>query len=493
VVQGGHDPRRFAADLLDRVRDLIILAAVPGAGHTGLLDAPADRLEKMAGQAGRFGQAELARSAEILSDGLIQMRGTTSPRLLLELMCAQVLLPGASTGEKALLSRLERLERRLETVPEGQPAAPGAGPPAASTAPARPAPAQDRPAATGRRSAPDGRADEDRSAPEQERSAGPGSGPAPGRRPATEAPDHAAGEVAAAESAAASVMPVRRAEPARPGAVDADTLRERWPDVLEAVKGQRRIAWMLLSPASVESLEGNVLTVAFLKEGEAKGFASSGCDQVLAGVLGTLLGLNVRVRAIVGTGAGPGTRGAARSATSEAAGGHGPGVTPTASGGLADGPGAPAAAPNASATGIDTSSARPEPAPDAGGSPGPGEPPDQAAPHAPAATGPEAQNAAGVPLPRGAEPPTGSAPTGGAPTGGAATGGARTGGGAGRRAGRKQHPDAAGTAPAAPNPGFDEEEWPDDAGPAGGAAGPTGMELIQRELGGKVIEELEEP
>ncbi len=114
VVQGGHDPRRFAADLLDRLRDLIILGAVPGAGQTGLLDAPADRLEKMSDQAGRFGQAELARAAEILSDGLIQMRGTTSPRLLLELMCAQVLLPGASTGEKALAARLERLERRLD-------------------------------------------------------------------------------------------------------------------------------------------------------------------------------------------------------------------------------------------------------------------------------------------------------------------------------------------------------------------------------------------
>ncbi len=133
VVQGGHDPRRFAADLLDRLRDLIILGAVPGAGQTGLLDAPADRLEKMSDQAGRFGQAELARAAEILSDGLIQMRGTTSPRLLLELMCAQVLLPGASTGEKALAARLERMERRLDGLGSGEissgPAAGASGPP----------------------------------------------------------------------------------------------------------------------------------------------------------------------------------------------------------------------------------------------------------------------------------------------------------------------------------------------------------------------------
>ncbi len=114
VMEGGHDPRRFAADLLDRFRDLIVLAAVPGAGQTGLLDMPADRLDRMTEQAGRFGQAELTRAAGIISEGLIQMRGATSPRLLLELMCAQILLPAASSGEKALLVRLERLERRLE-------------------------------------------------------------------------------------------------------------------------------------------------------------------------------------------------------------------------------------------------------------------------------------------------------------------------------------------------------------------------------------------
>jgi len=117
VVEGGHDPRRFAADLLDRLRDLIILAAVPGAGQSGLLDAPADRLERMAEQAGRFGQAELTRAAEIISDGLIQMRGTTSPRLLLELMCAQMLLPAASTGEKALLARRRRPGGRGSAAP----------------------------------------------------------------------------------------------------------------------------------------------------------------------------------------------------------------------------------------------------------------------------------------------------------------------------------------------------------------------------------------
>ena len=113
VVEGGHDPRRFAADLLDRLRDLIILAAVPDAGETGLLDIPADRLDRMRQQAASFGRAQLTRAAEVISAGLVEMRGATSPRLLLELMCAQVLLPGAGSGEQALLARLETLERRL--------------------------------------------------------------------------------------------------------------------------------------------------------------------------------------------------------------------------------------------------------------------------------------------------------------------------------------------------------------------------------------------
>src|SRR5690349_17770332 len=124
VIEGGHEPRRFAADLLDRLRDLIVLAAVPDAAASGLLDLPPDRAELMARQADRFGQAGLARAAEIVSTGLDQMRGATSPRLLLELTCAQVLLPTAATDEKALLARLERLEKGTSAAPRQVPPSP---------------------------------------------------------------------------------------------------------------------------------------------------------------------------------------------------------------------------------------------------------------------------------------------------------------------------------------------------------------------------------
>jgi DNA polymerase III subunit gamma/tau len=113
VAEAGHDPRRFASDLLERLRDLIVLQQVPDAAAKGLLDVPADQLERMSAQAERFGPATLSRCADIVHTGLVDMRGTTAPRLLLELICARMLLPGAEDSTGALLQRLERMERRL--------------------------------------------------------------------------------------------------------------------------------------------------------------------------------------------------------------------------------------------------------------------------------------------------------------------------------------------------------------------------------------------
>ena len=148
VIEGGHEPRRFAADLLDRLRDLIVLAAVPDAAEIGLLDLAPDRAELMARQAQRFGQAGLTRAADIVNTGLDQMRGATSPRLLLELTCAQVLLPGAATDEKSLLARLERLERGAppQGVPQAPPRAPHSAPAPDNTERARPPAPPTRPA-----------------------------------------------------------------------------------------------------------------------------------------------------------------------------------------------------------------------------------------------------------------------------------------------------------------------------------------------------------
>jgi DNA polymerase-3 subunit gamma/tau len=377
VMEGGHDPRRFAADLLDRFRDLIVLAAVPGAGQTGLLDMPADRLDRMTEQASRFGQAELTRAAEIISEGLIQMRGATSPRLLLELACAQILLPAASAGDKALLVRLERLERRLEggqAAPSGAvagggpvPAAPGsAGPmpaasaplgPAASVSPApaaaAPSAARSRPAASPATAAPSDTvaspgtvaSSGTAASPTPAVSSGPSAPPAgaassarpaaptpgdapapsrPGRPPSSRAEASAAPGTASPGSAASAPAPSPNAAPASssaatppaasspaaaapaapgghpaPGASsEVDALRQRWPEILEAVKGKRRVAWMLLSNATVHSVEDGVLTMLFPREGDAKGFATSGADRDLTSVLTSVTGLTLRIKAM---------------------------------------------------------------------------------------------------------------------------------------------------------------------------------------------------
>src|SRR5208337_4165401 len=242
VIEGGHEPRRFAADLLDRFRDLIVLAAVPDAAEIGLLDLPPDRAELMAAQAGRFGQAGLTRAAEIVSTGLDQMRGATSPRLLLELMCAQVLLPAAATDEKSLLARLER----LESAGRGRPA------PAPQAPPRAPHSGQDDDAERPRGASP-----AESQAPEPTRS--PASGqPAP-KQPA---PVQAGAEQRTPEQAA----PQERTA-GSPDLSAADSLRKNWDAVLEAVKQERRVAWMLLSNASVLSLADGILTLRFPRTG----------------------------------------------------------------------------------------------------------------------------------------------------------------------------------------------------------------------------------
>ncbi len=120
VIEVGQDPRRFAEDLLRRLRDLIIVAAVPDALSSGLVEVAADQADRLVSQASALGAGELTRAAEVIAVGLTEMRGTTAPRLHLELMCARVLLPGADTDGRGLHARLDRLERRLGMPnPEG--------------------------------------------------------------------------------------------------------------------------------------------------------------------------------------------------------------------------------------------------------------------------------------------------------------------------------------------------------------------------------------
>ncbi|MEU0003850.1 DNA polymerase III subunit gamma and tau [Streptomyces sp. NPDC006314] len=249
VIEGGNDPRRFVADLLERLRDLVILAAVPDAVDKGLIDAPADVLERMQAQASTFGAAELSRAADLVNDGLTEMRGATSPRLQLELICARVLLPAAYGDERSVMARLDRLERgvsfsagggapALGYVPGpeahgGGAAVPAGGGPAAARAAVRagggPGNGAGGPAVTG----------------------GPAAAPGAPAAPASPAPAPAApASPASASAAPAPAAPAPAAQapvpsPAAPGtpAAPAGPAPGAWPTAAPAGGGRRPGGW----------------------------------------------------------------------------------------------------------------------------------------------------------------------------------------------------------------------------------------------------------
>jgi DNA polymerase-3 subunit gamma/tau len=124
VIESGHDPKRFTADLLERIRDLMIVAALGDTSANSILrDMPDDQLERMRTQADRIGTASLSRAADIAAQGLTEMRGATAPRLILELICGRILLPISDATESGLLARIERLERveNIAPMPSSKP------------------------------------------------------------------------------------------------------------------------------------------------------------------------------------------------------------------------------------------------------------------------------------------------------------------------------------------------------------------------------------
>ncbi|MFE4331889.1 DNA polymerase III subunit gamma and tau [Streptomyces sp. NPDC056831] len=366
VIEGGNDPRRFVADLLERLRDLVILAAVPDAGEKGLIDAPADVVERMQAQASVFGAAELSRAADLVNEGLTEMRGATSPRLQVELICARVLLPAAFDDERSLQARLDRLERGASFATAGSGPAmgyvpgpealahapapvapavqPGAGPaaaraavrgeepaPAAPPAPAAAPPAPAQPMAPVAPAAPQPAAEAPAPAGGQRpgawpTAAAPESGRRPGGWPTASAPGHSPVPQAAPATAPAQAAPAAPVPAAGPGpgmTQGAGQVRNMWPDILEAVKNRRRFTWILLSQnAQVTGFDGTTLQIGFLNAGARDNFTSSGSEDVLKQALAERFNAQWKIEAIVdpsgGAGAPPQTGGGRPSAAAPA-------------------------------------------------------------------------------------------------------------------------------------------------------------------------------
>ena len=293
VVETGQDPRRFTEDLLRRLRDLVIVTAVPDAPATGLIDVPQDAGERLVAQAARFGAIELSRAADIVAAGLTEMRGATAPRLLLELLCARVLLPGADHTSEGVMARLERLERRLDVT--GAPTPTATARAAAVPAATAPAPTVETPAHAAQAPAAAAQAPA-APAPAQDGPPPPPPMPSAGQ----EAPPTVAEPAAAPAATAGADDPVAE-QPAGPrGGLSLVDVRRLWPDILEQTKNRRRLAWMVLSQhAHVVDVDGTRLTVGFANSGARDSFVNGGCDEILRQAAIDVVGMDWRVESIV--------------------------------------------------------------------------------------------------------------------------------------------------------------------------------------------------
>ncbi|WP_214411457.1 DNA polymerase III subunit gamma and tau [Sphaerisporangium fuscum] len=437
VIEGGHDPRRFAMDLLERFRDLVVLANVPGAAASGLLDRPADELERLVEQATSMGPAELTRAAEVFNAGLTEMRGATSPRLLLELMCARVLLPAVDQGEASLLARLERLERggvAAGAVPVAA-AVPAVGPSVPVAAPPQPAPS-----------------------PVQQPAA-----PSPAPQDATRAPAARppADDWPAPSRPGAPQAPARQPEaaPAAPAAPPVQTpaggaFQHTWPQILDVLKRRSPAVWANVNTNSqLAGVEGNIVTLGFSQVGAMRNFVNGGKDAVVAAAIAEVMGGTWRVEAVVGN---------------------------------SPGPAAPSSGPAQAVRPAAARPARPEPPQPA--QRGPAVPPQASRP-APAPA-PQA-------VPEPSDEPWPDAPTddeGPAPGPGPGLAAARSAARSAAQAGPRQAP-AAAWPDAVPgrssSPASEADEVDPDNDADADTDSLTGLALVQRELGGQIIGEID--
>jgi len=268
VIESGHDPRRFTGDLLERIRDLMIVDALKDSTNNSILrDMPDDQMERMTNQAAHIGAANLSRAADIAAEGLTQMRGATAPRLMLELICGRILLPIGDSSESGMLSRIERLERAENLAPM-------------STV----------------------RPSEARTVEPKENTGS----------------THAPSEVTHSkveEAKPAAVQPPT----SQHGAFDIAALRRAWPDVIEDVKKRRRLTWSLLSAsAQVLAVDDKAITIGIVNAGARDSFVRSESDEILRKAFVDVVGIDRKIECVVDPSIDTNTPAARETRTSEA-------------------------------------------------------------------------------------------------------------------------------------------------------------------------------
>lgn len=327
VVSSGHDPRRFVEDLLQRLRDLLILAVAGDQAQAALGSLPVDQLERMQVQARALGAGQLSRCADMCAAALGTMVGATSPRLQLELLMARLLvvglaqpttaprsLPGGGSqgvvgaqgqdgagragrapegsGREAARAALQRANMAIPVLAEA-PSGPGVGGgvgmnvPVAPSAPAAPSVPGSVP---GTPSVPAGP------------SAASAASSAPAARSAAGAGPATAGSAAQTRSAAQAANSAAVHPPQGQGAGSSspsELIRNRWGEVLAKVKAASRVTNALVGAnAQPGKVSGETFTLIFASPGLVRSFNSGRHPQVVAGALYEALGLRLQVQAV---------------------------------------------------------------------------------------------------------------------------------------------------------------------------------------------------
>jgi len=243
VIESGQDPKRFASDLLERMRDLIIVGASDENNSAILISLATDQLDRIRTQAKLIGIASLIRSADLIAQGLTQMRGATPPRLILELICGQMMLPAGDNAN--ITARIEKLEKSSSLITPSISASPVVT----------------------------------QSAPIKE------------VKPVKEVVDKVV------ESKPIENKPVQNKSS---GSIDVTSLRRMWPQVIDAVKGKRRLTWSLLATsAQILSLDDENITIGIVNSGARDSFVRSESDVILSDAFEEVTGVRRKIIATV--------------------------------------------------------------------------------------------------------------------------------------------------------------------------------------------------
>lgn len=337
MVESGHDPRRFVEDLLQRLRDLLIIAVAGDGARDVLADTPQDQFERMQRQAQNWGPHGLSRAADLTDEALRAMTGATSPRLQLELLVGRILVPApapaqapvqgtvgmtgggapreaSSASSEASSGRFGAREAREALARKKQERAEASAPAAQVASSAAPAP-QGVPAWG---SGPDWSAQKPAAQKPAAQKPAPESSPAPAQAsaPVQAAPPEAPRrEALSTRDSAPAREPAPAAPPQRSEAPtsgrDADMLRGRWNEVVERLSSISRVTWSMVGGnAQLGAVDGSHVILLFPVEAMVNAFSRGPRAADVEKAINEVTGLSVSVSAQVGQASGgPATTG----------------------------------------------------------------------------------------------------------------------------------------------------------------------------------------